>query len=424
LLACLAALTLGPHKQCPGKQAPSRDALWQPMRTGNTNLEQSLVARVLALGYGRLRFPEPLEREFRNEHLTASRRRARLGLLIVAGACAGFSIMDHSLIHSAGAAPDVVRFGMQLPVLMLALIATFQKLYMTWYPRVMLLGGPIFGLGTVLLTVYAPAEHAPVLGMRIVLFAFFYFFMSGLRLKATLAGNLVVLSSLVTCGALGLLSADITLYLSFALVFANVVGAGGAYALEHAHRTSFLEGRLLVEITELDGLTRLLNRQTFESRVRALWHRAMSQQSPVSVVMVDVDHFKLYNDQYGQQAGDECLRNVAAAVRAAVGMRQEDLLARYGGEEIIAVLVARSPLDARTTAQRIVREVAALNIPHASAADHARVSVSVGAATQLPSMSSSYDSIMRLADSALYTAKQQGRNCSRSVEVSATVTAA
>jgi diguanylate cyclase (GGDEF)-like protein len=149
----------------------------------------------------------------------------------------------------------------------------------------------------------------------------------------------------------------------------------------------------------------------------------MTQACPVSVMMVDVDHFKLYNDHYGHQAGDECLRSVAAAVRNAIGMRPGDLVARYGGEEIIAVLVARTPEEAGRTAQRIVREVAALDIPHASALQHSRVSVSVGSATQLPSLSSSYDAIMRLADTALYTAKQQGRNCSRAVEAGTAVAA-
>jgi diguanylate cyclase (GGDEF)-like protein len=389
----------------------------------NIPSEQSLVSRVLAQGYGRLRFPEPLESEFKTEHLIASRRWVRLGLLIVLGTSVGFSIMDHSLINATSPARDVVRFGMQLPVLVLALIATFQRFYATWYPRAMALGGPVFGIGTVLLTVYAPQEHAALLGTRIVLFAFFYFFMSGLRLKQTLAGNILVLLALVMCGALGLIAADVALYLSFAMVFANVVGTAGAYALEHANRTSFLERRLLVEIAELDGLTRLLNRQTFEVRVRSIWHRAMAQDIPVSVLMIDVDHFKLYNDHYGHQAGDECLRSVAATVRSAIGVRSGDLVARYGGEEIIAVLVARTPEEASKTAQRIVREVAALDIPHASALQHLRVSVSVGAATQLPSLSSSYDSIMRLADTALYAAKQQGRNCSRAVEAGAAVAA-
>ena len=395
------------------------------MPTGNnSHTEQSLVARVLAEGYARLRFPEPLEREFRHEHLLTSRRWVRLGLLIVFGTSVGFSILDHYLIDTSSPARDVVRFGLQLPVLVLALVATFQRFYVTWYQRAMLLGGPVFGIGTVILTAYGSAEHAALLGSRIVLFVFFYFFMSGLRLKQTLAGNLLVLLSLLVSAAVGPIANEVPLYLSFALVCAIIIGAAGAYALEHANRTSFLERRLLVEIAELDGLTRLLNRQTFESRVRGIWHRAMSQQNPVSVMMVDVDHFKLYNDHYGHQAGDECLRRVAAAVRGALGMRPGDLVARYGGEEIIAVLVARSPDEACMTAQRIVREVAALNIPHACAADHSRVSVSVGAATQQPSLASNYDAIMRLADSALYTAKQQGRNCSRSVEAGASVAAA
>jgi diguanylate cyclase (GGDEF)-like protein len=394
------------------------------MGPGNyTNSEQSLVSRVLAQGYGRLLFPEPLEREFKIEHLIASRRWVRMGLLIVLGTSIGFSIMDHSLINATSAARDIVRFGLQAPVLVLALLATLQQFYVTWYPRAMLMGGPVFGIGTVLLTALAPPEHAALLGSRIVLFIFFYFFMSGLRLKKTLAGNLLVLLALIACGVIGTVKAEIALYLSFALVFAIVVGAAGAYALEHANRTSFLERRLLVEIAELDGLTRLLNRQTFEARVRSIWHRAMAQDCPVSVMMVDVDHFKLYNDHYGHQAGDECLRSVAAAVRNAIGVRQGDLVARYGGEEIIAVLVALTPEEASRTAQRIVREVAALDIPHASALQHSRVSVSVGAATQQPSLSSSYDAIMRLADTALYTAKQQGRNCSRSVEAGAAVAA-
>jgi diguanylate cyclase (GGDEF)-like protein len=135
----------------------------------------------------------------------------------------------------------------------------------------------------------------------------------------------------------------------------------------------------------------------------------------VTVIMIDVDHFKLYNDNYGHQAGDECLRRVAAAVRSAVQMRPGDFVARYGGEEIIAVLSDRSTSDAKEIAQRIVHEVASLDIPHTSSQSSC-VSVSVGAATQLPPITSSYDAIVRLADGALYTAKRQGRNQCVAVE--------
>lgn len=240
--------------------------------------------------------------------------------------------------------------------------------------------------------------------------------MCGLRMTQALRVNLAILLALGTVGVIGLLPLEVATYLSFALVCANVIGVAGSYALEYANRTSFLERKLLVEIAELDGLTRLLNRQTFESRVRDSWSRAVSGHRAVTVIMIDVDHFKLYNDHYGHQAGDECLRRVAATVRSAVAIRPGDFVARYGGEEIIAVLIDRGNAEAQEIAQRVVAEVGALEIPHALSVECKRVSVSVGAATQLPPITSSYDAIVRLADGALYAAKRQGRDRSVAVE--------
>ena len=105
----------------------------------------------------------------------------------------------------------------------------------------------------------------------------------------------------------------------------------------------------------------------------------MSERRAVSVIMIDVDHFKLFNDHYGHQAGDDCLRRVSTAVRAAVACGAEDFVARYGGEEIIVVLLERSPLETQAIAQRIVDGVAALQIAHANAPDARHVTVSVGA---------------------------------------------
>jgi diguanylate cyclase (GGDEF)-like protein len=378
-----------------------------------------VVSRVLADGYDRLKFPEPLESEFRQDHLLAQRRWVRMSLFIVVGTSTGFALIDHLVIRAANAVPDIARFGLQLPVLLIMLLATVKRFYMSWYQLAMQIGGPLFGTGTILMAMYALPEHTALVGARLMLVTFFFYFMSGLRMHQALRGNLIILSLFIAAGLLGLLVVEVATYLSFALITANVIGAAGAYALEHANRTSFLERKLLVEIAELDGLTRLLNRQTFESRVHDAWRRAMSEKRAVTVIMMDVDHFKLYNDCYGHQAGDECLRKVAAAVRSAVQMRPGDFVARYGGEEIIAVLCDRSTIDAKEIAQRIVREVAALDIPHASSMNGPCVSVSVGAATQLPPITSSYDAIVRLADGALYTAKRQGRNQCVAVEARA-----
>lgn len=381
--------------------------------------EDSLVSRVLKEGYNRLKFPEPLESEFRHDHLVAQRRWVRMSLLIVIGTSTGFGLIDHLIIKATNAVPDIVRFGLQLPILLILVLATIKRFYMSWYQLAMQIGGPLFGTGTILMAMYALPQHTALVGARLMLVTFFFYFMAGLRMHQALRGNVLILSLLIAAGLLGLLDTHVATYLSFALVCANVIGTAGSYALEHANRTSFLERKLLVEIAELDGLTRLLNRQTFETRVHDAWRRAISERRAVTVIMVDVDYFKLYNDSYGHQAGDECLRKVAAAVRSAVQMRPGDFVARYGGEEIIAVLSDRSTSDAKEIAQRVVREVAALDIPHASSQNSGCVSVSVGAATQLPPITSSYDAIVRLADGALYTAKRQGRNQCVAVEARA-----
>lgn len=378
--------------------------------------EPSLVSRVLAEGYGWLRFPEPLEEEFRSDYARSARRWVRLSLLVALVTTSGFAVIDHWVLHAESRVPDVVRFGLQLPVLVICLLATERRFYERWYPLAIQLSAPLFGIGTVVMSSFALPEHTALVGGRVLLVAFFIYFMLGLRTLQALRCNLVVAAGLITAGTSGYMSADVATYLSFALFCANIIGCAGAYALEHANRTSFLERQLLVEIAALDGLTRLLNRQTFESRVREAWRRAAEQHMPVTVIMVDVDHFKLYNDHYGHQAGDECLRRVAAAVRAAVGARAGDFVARYGGEEIIAVLIDRSAQEAASIAQHIVENVLALQIPHACSPDAQKVSVSVGATTQYPRVTRSYDSIVRLADGALYAAKRQGRNRSVFVE--------
>src|SRR5262249_30180979 len=152
-----------------------------------------------------------------------------------------------------------------------------------------------------------------------------------------LRSNLVVAVGLVVAIAAHYIPPEIGTYLTFSFFCASLIGGAGAYALEHANRTSFLERKLLIEIAALDGLTRLLNRHTFESRVHDAWRRALSEKRSVTVIMVDIDDFKRYNDHYGHLAGDDCLRRVAAAVRGAIACEPGDFVARYGGEEMIAV---------------------------------------------------------------------------------------
>jgi diguanylate cyclase (GGDEF)-like protein len=369
------------------------------------------AARVLEGGFARLRFPPALEAEFRRHHLLASQRWVRLSILVALGTTLGFAMIDHWVIRSSNAVPDLVRFGLQVPVILLCLLATIIKpLYLRVYVPAIQIAAPLFGIGSVVMACYAETQFAPLVGARLLLVAFFLYFMLGMRFAPALRSNLIVLSALVTAGLIGAIAPQAAIYLAFAVFCANVIGGAGAYALEHANRTAFLERQLLGEMAALDGLTRLLNRQTFEARVSEVWREATARQLPISVLMIDVDDFKRYNDHYGHLAGDDCLQRVAQAVRTAVAGNAADLLARYGGEELIAVLIGRSAADAEVAAQRIVADVAALAIPHAGSSTGSIVSISVGAATHQPAAAASYQTVTKLADNALYAAKHQGRN--------------
>lgn len=373
---------------------------------------ESRYAEVLRQGFPRLRFPEPLESEFRAVHVADSVRWVRLCLLVAIGTSIGFSLIDHLILRSANAMPDAVRYGLQLPVLLICLLVTLRPALARWYPMAVQICGPLYGLGSVLLVVYAPPEHTALIGSRLLLVSIFLFFMCGLRLVQALRCNLVIFAMFVAAGLKGAVPAEIASYLTFAFAISIVIGTAGLFALEHATRTSFLERRLLRELAEQDGLTQLLNRPNFDARARIAWQQAVRRQEGAAVLMIDVDHFKLYNDRYGHQAGDACLRQVAAAVLRVVSESGNNLVARYGGEEFIALLTGNEAAAMSQVAERVVAAVATLSLPHAAAPDHAHVSVSVGCAAVAVAAQDGFEALARSADEALYAAKRRGRNCS------------
>lgn len=158
-----------------------------------------------------------------------------------------------------------------------------------------------------------------------------------------------------------------------------------------------------------DGLTGVLNRRGFDDYLNKEWLRAIRQRHDVGLLLIDVDHFKDYNDNYGHQGGDECLRKVAFALGAAL-KRPSDIVARYGGEEFGVVIPATSIDGGAMIADALCKSVVALRIPHAFSATAPYVTVSIGVATIQPQPGDSTDALIRLADDALYAAKAGGRN--------------
>jgi diguanylate cyclase (GGDEF)-like protein len=186
--------------------------------------------------------------------------------------------------------------------------------------------------------------------------------------------------------------------------------AGKLLAVVETLRDITDEKRAQVALEQLatrDGLTGLANRRCFDDTLHGEWQRALRQQQPLSLLMVDVDNFKQYNDAYGHLGGDECLQRIAAAV--ANEMRTNDLVARYGGEEFAVILPNQSLKGAAIVAERIRCRVEQLHLPNLGSQPHV-VTVSIGAATALASPDTDPSQLVATADSALYRAKHMGRN--------------
>jgi diguanylate cyclase (GGDEF)-like protein len=167
--------------------------------------------------------------------------------------------------------------------------------------------------------------------------------------------------------------------------------------------------RELESLSRQDGLTGIANRRYFDSYLLTEVKRASRERQPLSLILADVDHFKAFNDCYGHQAGDDCLRQVASTLKA-VGRRPADLAARYGGEEFAIVLPATAMEGAVDVAKSLAGAIEAMAIPHVRSGVSPTISLSQGIASMIPAQETTPESVIQLADQALYQAKQQGRN--------------
>lgn len=176
---------------------------------------------------------------------------------------------------------------------------------------------------------------------------------------------------------------------------------------EVALRTADLEqaNARLAALSSTDGLTGVANRRHFDEALEDEWRRACRDGHPLSLLMMDVDHFKQYNDTLGHPAGDECLKTVAQTLQRHAA-RSEDLLARYGGEEF-AMLTPTGAINAQRLGTLLLESVRSLVLPHPVG----QVTISVGVATLSPKGGASPSDLIKLADEALYAAKRRGRNC-------------
>lgn len=194
--------------------------------------------------------------------------------------------------------------------------------------------------------------------------------------------------------------------------------AVGRRILEYQHTLDTLTRELqarnqeLGRLGTLDGLTAIDSRARLQARLGEEWRRALREETPLSIILVDLDFFQAYNETYGHQAGDECLKKVARTISATIA-RAGDLAARYGGEEFAVLLPNTDSLGTLVVAEAIRVAVAALGIEHKTSSIHRHLTVSVGTATVVPDEGATPESLVAKAEEAVYQAKQSGRNLVR-----------
>ncbi|MGF6396520.1 two-component system chemotaxis family response regulator WspR [Pseudomonas frederiksbergensis] len=183
-----------------------------------------------------------------------------------------------------------------------------------------------------------------------------------------------------------------------------------AYRALRVSQQQLLDTNLVLQrLMNSDGLTGLSNRRHFDEYLELEWRRSLRDQTQLSLLMIDVDYFKSFNDSFGHLEGDEALRKVATAIRDA-SSRPSDLPARYGGEEFVLVLPNTSPGGARMVAEKLRQTVAGLKIPHIFPTGGSSLTISIGLSTMIPQPGSDCRQLISAADKGLYLAKNNGRN--------------
>jgi diguanylate cyclase (GGDEF)-like protein len=369
----------------------------------------SVYAEQLKRGFSGLRFDGLLEKDFRDFYVAQNLSRARLSGLIALIIVLAVTCIDLLLGSNTAGTLNTLRLGVLCPLLVTLGAAISVPAVQRHYNEVVAVGVTLIGMViTYIAHLAALAGSSYVLAGLVVVVLYGCLFL-GLLFHLAIAVTAILIGTHFLLGLTIALPFDQLYYSTAILGGAGVIGAISAFNLEHSIRTNFLETRLLNELAERDGMTGLYNRRIFDDYVERLWRQSRREATSVAIIFVDIDFFKLFNDLYGHQAGDDCLKKVAKCI-ARGAKRPFDFAARYGGEEFVLVLYGPPEEYARGVPEQIRRDVLELAIPHAASVVANHVTVSVGLALASPETTRSLAGAIQAADEALYQAKREGRN--------------
>ncbi|SKA12076.1 GGDEF domain-containing protein [Novilysobacter spongiicola] len=360
-------------------------------------------------GHARLLFGPALEAGFRDAQYLTNLAWMRWVSWIGIATYLAFVAIDLATIPlQASRWTAAIRLLLIVPTLVVALAVSYRTASRAVLTPVVFLTATVVGCGTVGIVVLSLALGAPVPYEGTLLLPFVIHLLLGLPWRQALGSNLIALAMFVVLVPLVQPDRMILTYQLSYMLLANVLGAWGGYALEHRARASFLTAGLLSELAERDGLTGIHNRRSFNDHLERVWKQAAREGGNVGLALIDVDHFKQFNDRHGHGEGDAALRAVADVLGAHAN-RPLDLAARYGGEEFALIWYDPQPDQLHAMGERVRRDIAALEL-HAADARIDPITVSAGVAVLRPRDIPRHTDLLRAADIALYQAKHGGRD--------------
>lgn len=374
------------------------------------HLPDSPYASELRRGFPDLRFSPELEKEFQTFHLERVRSRVRFFQLAI---CALAVAAALHLIVIDGVSVNEVLFGwlgVVVPTCLFLVWASWSNYYERIYLPLARIAVPVFAIASAIGVASRSVGGHPDPFYFLTTYSIALFFLGGQLFREAL---LATAAMVIAHGATLAYSGDPPSTIIYCVVVLTISGAVGAFVyrgVERQLRTSFLERGLLGEMVARDGLTGLKNRGAFDDYFPRMWQQALRDRRSLALLLIDVDHFKAYNDRYGHQAGDQALRRVAQVVQG-FARRPLDIAGRYGGEEFVLALFDLSADNVREMADQLRMSIHGLSITHEDSPTAAYVTASIGVAILGPRIGRSPEGAVQIADEALYSAKRSGRNC-------------
>jgi diguanylate cyclase (GGDEF)-like protein len=395
------------------KHSPNATPQGNRIVGGRLNLDSfpdSAYAHELRRGLGTLRFDSPLETEYTFAHLRRVHLRVRVWFSLTLALAVFFTANQ---VHREGAwnLLSVAHWGVLIPCTGALVYLAWSRLYERFYLPAARILVPLF---CVLISVFIAialthGKDEQLAQLTVNLVAVFFF--AGLLFRQALLSSAVILIAFAVAAiAVGLPS---PIFVKSMVIMSLTSGLAAIIYrdVEQAYRRNFLEEALIRELVSRDGLTGLMNRRGFDEHLLRVWQHAFRDQRPLAVLMIDIDHFKGYNDQFGHQAGDVAIRSVAHAIQG-FARRPLDVAARYGGEEFAVILYDLAFPHIVDTAERLREAVQNLKMVSdaRNTEAYAGVTISVGVGVAIPTIGRTPEGAVQLADEALYEAKQAGRN--------------